>query len=161
MRDTNPDGNPEPVAERQWGQDVLNEELKSDRLNPDKQLLGTEIGIADAMRFTGELGRALVTCSVCFLTASAPVLLMSAYINLMYGLSSRIKHHAPMLRPGMLHAGAIPEVANCRLAMLAVVAAIAAEGMHPLVALHGAFGMNSHLQADHASFWSPHSLSPF
>ena len=53
MRDTIPDGNPEPVADRQWGQDVLNEELKSDRLNPDKKLLGTEVGIADAMRFTG------------------------------------------------------------------------------------------------------------
>ena len=35
-----------PVAERQWGQDVLNEELKSDRLNPDKAILGTEVGIA-------------------------------------------------------------------------------------------------------------------
>ena len=74
MRDTNPDGNPEPVAERQWGQDVLNEELKSDRLNPDKEILGTEIGIADAMRFTGKLGLLLLACSawLCVASDSSP-----------------------------------------------------------------------------------------
>lgn len=74
VRDSIPDGG-KPVADREWGQNQLNQQLKSKESNPDTEILGTEVGGADAMRFTG----------------------------------------------------AIPEVANSRLAMLGVFAAVAAE----------------------------------
>ena len=41
------------MSERNWGQDVLNPELKSDAFNPDKKILGTEVGIVDSFRFAG------------------------------------------------------------------------------------------------------------
>ena len=53
VRDSIPDGG-KPVAERTWGQNELNKELKSEAFNPDTKILGTEVGGADAMRFTGE-----------------------------------------------------------------------------------------------------------
>ena len=52
MRDSIPDGG-KPVAERTWGQNELNKQLKSKESNPDTEILGTEVGGADAMRFTG------------------------------------------------------------------------------------------------------------
>ena len=52
MRSGIPDQGP-PVSERNWGQDTLNPDLKSDTWNPDKKVFGTPVGIVDAMRFAG------------------------------------------------------------------------------------------------------------
>ena len=45
-----PDGGP-PVSERNWGQEKLNPDLKSDKWNPEKKVLGTEVGIVDSFRY--------------------------------------------------------------------------------------------------------------
>ncbi|KAK9789762.1 hypothetical protein WJX73_003870 [Symbiochloris irregularis] len=76
VRDGIPDGG-KPVSDRNWGQETLNPELKSDQWNPEKKILGTKVGIVDSLRF----------------------------------------------------AGAVPEVANSRLAMLGFVLAVAGEAI--------------------------------
>ena len=84
----------------QWGQEALNPALKSKELNRDTDLFGTKIGIADAM----------------------------VRQRLLQHLSCRCKPSTA--DPGahvQRFAGAVPEVANCRLAMIGVLAAIAGE----------------------------------
>ena len=43
------------VSERNWGQEALNPKLKQDQFNPDKKVLGTQVGLVDAMRFAGAI----------------------------------------------------------------------------------------------------------
>ena len=54
VRNTIPDQGP-PVNDRNWGQNALNPQLKSDSANPDKAALGTEVGLADGFRFAGAI----------------------------------------------------------------------------------------------------------
>ncbi|KAK9861195.1 hypothetical protein WJX84_009569 [Apatococcus fuscideae] len=74
VRDGIPDGG-KPVDQRNWGQEKLNPEIKSESSDPSSRFMGSDFSASDTMRF----------------------------------------------------AGAIPEVANSRLAMLGIVAALAAE----------------------------------
>ena len=43
------------VVNRTLGQEQLDPELRSEQWNQDKKVLGTEVGAADAMRFTGAI----------------------------------------------------------------------------------------------------------
>ena len=52
VRDTIPDGG-SPVSERNWGQEKLNPQLKSDQWNPDREFGST--GLVDSFRFAGAI----------------------------------------------------------------------------------------------------------